>query len=140
MASAQLRQRNARRSLFGVGGRETLASLPVPGDVETEQEEVSTDGRSGDRRDEREQSVHRLEPQPSTDEGASGRRRESGQLRLRGPVAVDPGEVEAEPDRHAHRESSENTVSAANESITARTIVAIVPRLTLGVKSSDVRL
>jgi len=57
-------------------------------------DEVRTDGRSNDRGDTRQESFGCVEPQPGTDEGGSGCRREARGLRPGGPVAAHPGEVD----------------------------------------------
>ena len=51
-----------------------------------------------------------METQPATDECATDRRHESRDLGLSGPAAVQPCEVETQPDRHADGESCEQLV------------------------------
>ena len=64
--------RGARlRRLFGVGFDETITNLPIPWDVEGEEGQVCTDGRSEDRGDESKEPFSGVEAQPRTDEGAS---------------------------------------------------------------------
>src|SRR5205823_13153084 len=51
-----------------------------------------------------------MDPQAASDESATNPRRESHGLALGGPAAVQPSEVETQPDRYAHRESCEQLV------------------------------
>src|ERR1017187_1442258 len=54
-----------------VGFIHTIASLPIPRDVEREEDQVCADDRSDDCSDEGEKSAGRIEPQPGTYEAAS---------------------------------------------------------------------
>src|SRR5579863_6633235 len=98
-----------RRRCMGCGERlrlrcagfiHTIASLPTPRDVEAEEDQVCTDGRSDDCSDEGEKSAGRVEPQPGTCEATSYCCRESDGVGVGLPVAVDPGKVDAQADRH----------------------------------------
>src|SRR5512132_4297373 len=73
----------------------------VPGDVKGEQDQVRSDGRSDDRGGDGRKAAGCVEPEPGSDESAADRRRESGGLGLRGPVAVHPGQVDPEADWQA---------------------------------------
>lgn len=60
-----------RLRLRCVSSIHTIASLPIPRDVEREEDQVCADGRSDDCSDEGEKSVGRIEPQPGTCEATS---------------------------------------------------------------------
>ena len=62
---------NKRLRLRCVGFIHTMASLPIPRDVECEEDQVCADGRSDDCSDEGEKSAGRIEPQPGTCEATS---------------------------------------------------------------------
>ena len=92
------------------GRRGAVAALPVPRDVEQEHGQVRARGRTHDRGEKRREALDGVEPEPGADQGAARRRREARELRRRVPVALYPGEVDAQPDRRSHRDGREQLV------------------------------
>ena len=82
-----------------VGFIHTIASLPIPRDVEREEDQVCADGRSDDCSDEGEKSVGRMEPQPGACEATSCCCRNSDDVGVGLPIAVDPGEVDPQAEQ-----------------------------------------
>ena len=57
--------------------REAVTPLLIPGDVQTEQQQVPADDRSGDRGDQGEEALDRVEAEPGADKRASDGPREA---------------------------------------------------------------
>lgn len=93
----------------GCGG-EAITARPIPCDVEEDQGQVRTDGRSDDRGGQRQGPVCGVEAEPRTYERASECRHEPSGPGLSGPVATHPGPVRPQADRHAHGDDRKQSI------------------------------